>query len=266
MILADLEIDGEVRQVIMQAPKNGFFYVVDRATGKLISAEPFIPVNWASHIDLDTGRPVETPGARYEIEQKVIFPGAWGGHNWHPMTYSPDTGLVYIPIIGTSESFANPEEFEFFDNQLNTAIDWKTVSAVPEEEIAANPYVSARVSAWNPVTQREVFRIDSGSGWNAGLLSTAGNLIFQGEGSGEFAAYRADDGKTALVRPCRHRHPGSADKLCSRWRTVRRGRWRLGRESRLVRRRSRAESRAAGNRQGACVQAGTVTSRFLPRP
>jgi PQQ-dependent dehydrogenase (methanol/ethanol family) len=194
MILADLEIDGEMRQVIMQAPKNGFFYVVDRVTGKLISAEPFIPVNWASHIDLDTGRPVETPGARYEIEQKIIFPGAWGGHNWHPMTYSPDTGLVYIPIIGSSESFANPGEFEFFDNHLNTAIDWQTVADVPAEDVAEKPYVSARVSAWDPVTQEERFRIDSGSGWNAGLLSTAGNLVFQGEASGEFAAYKADDG------------------------------------------------------------------------
>jgi PQQ-dependent dehydrogenase (methanol/ethanol family) len=195
MILADFAIDGEMRRVIMQAPKNGFFYVVDRATGKLISAEPFIPVNWASHVDLDTGRPVETPGARYEIEQKVIFPGAWGGHNWHPMTYSPLTTLVYIPIIGTSESYASPEEFEFFDNQMNNAIDWKTVSEVPAEEIESNPSITARVSAWDPVSQREVFRIDSGSGWNAGLLSTAGNLIFQGEGSGEFAAYNSVDGR-----------------------------------------------------------------------
>lgn len=194
MILADLVIGGEERKVIMQAPKNGFFYVIDREDGEFISGDPFVPVNWASHIDSETGRPVETEGARYVAGEKVIFPGAWGGHNWHPMTYSPQTGLVYIPLIGNSEWFANPQEFTFFDNQLNTALDWETVAAAPHEDIVEAPIVLARVSAWDPVERREVFRINSGSNWNAGLLSTAGNLIFQGEGSGEFAAYRADDG------------------------------------------------------------------------
>jgi quinohemoprotein ethanol dehydrogenase len=194
MILADLVIDGETRQVIMQAPKNGFFYVIDRASGELISAEPYVPLNWATHVDPETGRPVETPGARYELEQKVIFPGAWGGHNWHPMSFSPQTGLVYIPVIGTSEWFANPENFNFFQNHLNTALDWEAVANASAEEVARNPSILARVSAWDPVRQREVFRIDSGDGWNAGLLSTAGNLVFQGDGNGEFAAYRADDG------------------------------------------------------------------------
>ena len=194
MILADLVIDGETREVIMQAPKNGFFYVIDRASGDLISAEPYVPLNWATHVDIETGRPVETPGARYELEQKVIFPGAWGGHNWHPMSFSPQTGLVYIPVIGTSEWFANPENFNFFRNHLNTALDWEAVASASAEEVARNPSILARVSAWDPVRQREVFRIDSGDGWNAGLLSTAGNLVFQGDGNGEFAAYRADDG------------------------------------------------------------------------
>ena len=194
IILADLQIAGEDRQVLMQAPKNGFFYVIDRATGDLISAEPYVPLNWATHVDLDSGRPVEVPGSRYVDAHSIIFPGAWGGHNWHPMTFSRQTGLVYIPVIGTSEAFANPEEFAFFDSHLNTTVDWKTVAEVPAEEIAAGPIVTARVSAWDPVRQEEVFRIDSGSGWNAGLLSTAGNLIFQGEASGEFAAYRADNG------------------------------------------------------------------------
>jgi len=194
MILADLTIDGEDRKVLMQAPKNGFFYVVDRETGEFISGEPFVPVNWASHIDPGSGRPVETPGARYVAGEKVIFPGAWGGHNWHPMTYSPQTGLVYIPLIGNSEWFANPTEFTFFDSHLNTAVDWETVMAAPLEAIEESPLVLARVSAWDPVRQEEVFRIDSGSNWNAGLLATAGNLIFQGEANGEFAAYRADNG------------------------------------------------------------------------
>ncbi len=195
MILADLEIDGLSRKVLMQAPKNGFFYVVDRETGELISAEPYIALNWATHVDVESGRPVEVPGARYEKAKTIVFPGAWGGHNWHPMSFSPQTGLVYIPVIGASEVFANQQDFTFFETHLNTAIDWETVANVPAEEIAKHPAVSARVSAWDPVNQREVFRVDSGNGWNAGLLSTGGNLLFQGEASGEFAAYRADDGE-----------------------------------------------------------------------
>jgi quinohemoprotein ethanol dehydrogenase len=99
MILAELEIDGRERNVIMQAPKNGFFYVLDRETGELLSAKNFMPVNWATHIDMKTGRPVEVQGARYDDTGSAmkITPGPGGAHNWHPMSYSPDTGLVYIP-------------------------------------------------------------------------------------------------------------------------------------------------------------------------
>ena len=195
MILADIEISGAERKVLMQAPKNGFFYVIDRETGKPISAEPFVPLNWATHVDLETGRPVETPGARYVDEHKVIFPSSWGGHNWHPMSYSPMTGLVYIPAIGGPEAFANPSDFTYHPNQLNTGINYERVAALPDSEYEDLPQINVRISAWDPVTQQERFRIDSGSGWNAGVLSTAGNLIFQGEGSGEFAAYRADTGE-----------------------------------------------------------------------
>jgi len=195
MILADLNIGGTERKVIMQAPKNGFFYVIDRATGEFISGDPFIAVNWATHIDPETGRPVEVPGARYEDSHAIVFPGAWGGHNWHPMSYSPQSGLVYIPLIGNSEAFASPDEFTFTGNQLNTAVDWKTVASVSADEIATHPIISARVSAWDPIARKEVFRIESGNGWNAGLLSTAGNLVFQGEANGEFEAYRATDGE-----------------------------------------------------------------------
>jgi quinohemoprotein ethanol dehydrogenase len=194
MILADLRIDGENRQVLMQAPKNGFFYVIDRTNGELISANPYVAVNWATHVDLDTGRPVEVAGARYEDNHSIIYPNAWGGHNWQPMSFSPLTGLVYIPLIGGPDVFANLEEFNFEDRHLNTGLDNHVVAAVSPEELAEYPTAEVRVSAWDPVKQEEVFRIDSGNGWNAGILSTAGNLIFQGEASGEFAAYRADDG------------------------------------------------------------------------
>ncbi len=195
MILADLEIAGEIRKVLMQAPKNGFFYVIERETGELISAEPYVAVNWATHVDPETGRPVEVPGVRYEKQHSVIFPSSWGGHNWHPMSYSPLTGLVYIPVIGMPEVFAHSEDFVFFERQLNTGIDTEIVAGVPADELAAYPQVTVRISAWDPIRRKEVFRIDSGNGWNAGVLSTAGNLLFQGEASGEFAAYRADTGE-----------------------------------------------------------------------
>ena len=195
MILADLEIGGARRKVLMQAPKNGFFYVLDRESGKLISAEKYIPLNWATHVDLETGRPVEVPGARYEANYKVIFPSSWGGHNWHPMSYSPLTGLVYIPLLGGPEAFANAGNFAFVPNHLNLGTDAQTIAQVTADEFAEHPEIRVRVSAWDPVSQREVFRIDSGSAWNAGVLSTAGNLLFQGEASGEFAAYDATNGE-----------------------------------------------------------------------
>ena len=97
MMLADLTIGGRARKVIMQAPKNGFFYVLDRATGELLSADKYVEVNWASHVDMKTGRPVEIPGADYEDEGTYIRPGPLGGHNWQAMSFSPKTGLVYIP-------------------------------------------------------------------------------------------------------------------------------------------------------------------------
>ena len=99
MILADIEINNEPRKVIMQAPKNGFFYVIDRTNGDFISAEAYVPMNWATHVDPETGRPVESPAGNYANDSKRVKPGPLGGHNWHPMSYHPETGLVYIPAL-----------------------------------------------------------------------------------------------------------------------------------------------------------------------
>ncbi|MDH5344642.1 MAG: PQQ-dependent dehydrogenase, methanol/ethanol family [Gammaproteobacteria bacterium] len=195
MILADIDFGAGVQKVLMQAPKNGFFYVLDRRTGKLLSADAYVPLNWASHVDLETGRPVELEGARYEENYKVIFPSSWGGHNWHPMSFSPLTGLVYVPLMGQPEAFANGRNFAFLENHLNLGTDYAVQAAVTAEEFAEHPDLMVRISAWDPVAGKEVFRIDSGSAWNAGVLSTAGNLVFQGEAGGEFAAYAADTGR-----------------------------------------------------------------------
>jgi PQQ-dependent dehydrogenase (methanol/ethanol family) len=126
MILADIEIAGELRKVIMQAPKNGFFYVLDRQTGEFLSAENYMPVNWATHIDPDTGRPVETEFARYDEtgEAVKIIPGPGGAHNWQPMSYSPDTGLVYIPAKQEPNVYFLDEGFSYrsFGVNLGTNI------------------------------------------------------------------------------------------------------------------------------------------------
>ena len=108
MVLADIEWRGEPRKVLMQAPKNGFFFILDRESGELLSAEPFVPVNWATHYDLETGRPVEVPEARYLDEPFMLRPSGLGGHNWHAMSFNPETGLVYLPAL----DFAVPGPLE----------------------------------------------------------------------------------------------------------------------------------------------------------
>jgi len=198
MILADLEIEGEPRKVIMQAPKNGFFYVLDRETGEFISAEAYNTVTWASHVDPDTGRPVETAGARYEDKATgVHFPAPIGAHNWHPMSYSPATGLVYIPAQDVPFIYKSAENFSFKPGYWNTGTD--NLAAVlpddPTEKAAVLGAISGHISAWDPVTQTERWRVAHQGAWNGGMLSTAGNLLFQGNASGELVAYRADSGE-----------------------------------------------------------------------
>ena len=197
MILADLEIDGQPRKVLMQAPKNGFFYVLDRQTGELISAENYVATNWASHVDQTTGRPVEMPGARYEIEPHLTLPAPFGGHNWHPMSFNPATGYVYFAAQEIPWTYAKDGNFQFFRGQWNTAQD-TFVADLPSElgdlaAVAAN--VRGHLVAWDPVNQREAWRHQHVSAWNGGTLSTGGNLVFQGNVIGEFVAYAADDGE-----------------------------------------------------------------------
>ncbi len=198
IIVAELEIGGEQRKVVMQAPKNGFFYVLDAATGRLISAENFVPVNWATHIDIETGRPVEIPGSRYDETgvPAIIQPGPQGGHNWHPMSFSQKTNLVYIPTREQFMGYVPETDFIRSERGWNTGTDFAAGGAVVA---AAAPNIPDRKSyllAWDPVNQVEVWRAD----WEhpsetAGVLSTAGGLVFQGNFGGEFIAYRDDTGE-----------------------------------------------------------------------
>ena len=197
IVLADLKVDGKKIKALMHAPKNGFFYVIDRATGKLVSAEPFADVNWASKIDLATGRPVENPAARYEENAALVTPGPFGAHNWPPMSYNPATGYVYIPTIHQVLRYS--DDTVDLDNWASPAWD----ASAPTEglgvatEITGNRSDGARgtLQAWDPVEQKQVWEVELAALWNPGTLTTAGNLVFQGRADGDLAAYNAATGE-----------------------------------------------------------------------
>ncbi len=199
LALATLEVDGRPRKVIMQAAKNGYFYVLDRVTGQLLSARNFVPVNWSRGIDPETGRPEVNPQAIYDVTGKVWIgePGAGGGHNWQPMSFSPATGLVYIPAQELPFPYLMDPTFEPQELATNMGIDQATTSLPDDPTARAQALAGLKgyLSAWNPVTQREVWRVTLKGPWNGGILSTAGNLVFEGNAAGEFVAYRASDGE-----------------------------------------------------------------------
>lgn len=227
MILAELEINGELRKVIMQAPKNGFFYVLDRTNGEFISAEPFVPVTWATHVDPESGRPVETENARYQtpsplsalspeeqiaalkampadaLDRAFHKPSPYGGHNWHPMSYSPETGLVYIPALDIPYAYGNEPRFTYEHGRWNLAIDWQLNAPTGDGDVDSKieGLVRGHISAWDPVEQKEVWRYQHAGSWNGGMLATAGNLVFQGNSGGNFAAYNAATGEQVWSTP-----------------------------------------------------------------
>lgn len=199
MILADMEVEGKARKVIMQAPKNGFFYVIDRETGEFLSGEPFVPVTWAKGIDKETGRPNIVEDAFYHKTGQAWLssPGPMGAHNWHPMSYNPNTGLVYIPAQELDFPYIADKDFKRSDLAVNLGIDLAAVALPDDQAIRDQVRKSLKGSlmAWDPVQQKEVWRVEHGGPWNGGTLSTAGNLVFQGNRNGELVAYDAADGK-----------------------------------------------------------------------
>ena len=196
IVLADLKIDGRQRKVLMHAPSNGFFYVIDRHTGKLISAEKYAKVNWAERIDLTTGRPVERPGIRYEKEPVTLYPGAWGAHNWQASSYNPITGLVYIPYIQMGFTYSNSAAAEAALTSDPERLKWR-LGIDTQLHVDPNDPMDGKGSllAWDPVTQKLRWRVDHSFFWNPGTMTTAGNLVFQGDSKGLFAAYQAATGK-----------------------------------------------------------------------
>ncbi len=201
MILADLAIDGAQRKVLMQVPKNGFFYVLDRETGKLISAQNVTEIAWATHVDLATGRPVETPAARYNLTGKPFRSthNPNGVHTWHSMAFSPQTGLVYVPIHGTPFEYGAPKEFTPVKLTTNLGADFSSNAGIDPKWAMENTY--GRLIAWDPVAQKEVWRVERAGQANGGALATAGGLVFQGTGSGQFTALDAATGKELWSAP-----------------------------------------------------------------
>ena len=193
IILTDLTIKGEKIKAMLHAPKNGFFYVINRETGKLVSAEPFAETSWASHIDMETGRPVEIPGARYETAPTMITPSPWGAHSWHAMSYSSQTGLAYIPTLHMAVGFSD----EGIDLKNWQAVEFDGGVGVNMDLDVKEPRTyPASLTAWDPAEQKQIWSIPQESFWNAGTLSTAGNLLFQGRSDGKLLAYDAKTGKT----------------------------------------------------------------------
>ena len=189
MILTDMQVGGQNHKVLLHAPKNGFFYVIDRVTGKVLSAKNYVPVNWTTGIDLKTGRPIDTPNNRYENGTFTNAPATGGAHNWQPMALDPQTGLVYLTLAEGSTTFTPEKDFKPIGiGSFNTG--------VAREHAFGKSYLSA----WNPQTQSEVWRSPFGGG---GVLATAGGLIFQGRGSvtGEMVALSAADGKPLWSYP-----------------------------------------------------------------
>jgi quinohemoprotein ethanol dehydrogenase len=196
MELADLDIQGQHRKVLITAPKNGFVYVIDRTNGKLISAEPFAKVTWASKIDLASGRPVENPLARFPNGQTfTMWPSMFGAHSWQPMAYNPKVGMVYIPVIEMGANFDDKGiDLEHWQRPTGNVVGWgvNLGTAIKDDDKING---TSSLTAWDPVNQRRVWKIPTAGPLSGGVLTTSGNLVFQGQLDGTFSAYAAPTGK-----------------------------------------------------------------------
>ncbi|TDU31722.1 quinohemoprotein ethanol dehydrogenase [Panacagrimonas perspica] len=192
IVLADLDLNGKKVKAALHAPKNGFFYVLNRANGKLLTAEKFAQANWATGIDPKTGRPIEAPGARYEDGEELIYPSPFGAHSWHAMSYSPRTGFVYIP---------KQEMPALYNDKEVRMVDWRSpyfnfdpgVGVGFGDDVPRNVAHSSLL-AWDPVKQSKAWEVPQQEFLNAGTMVTAGDVVFQGGVTGEFAAYDARNG------------------------------------------------------------------------
>jgi quinohemoprotein ethanol dehydrogenase len=201
MALADMVVDGQARKVLLQAPKNGFFYVLDRSDGKLLRANPYATVTWATHVDLETGRPVENPDLEYEKGAKWILPGPLGAHNWQAMSVDVDAGVVYIPaqdnplIYGMSEDWQQTGLYKRNPGGWNTGLEFGAIAQLFLDNIADQPTPKGYLKAFDPLTGKDKWVVEIPHYWNGGVLGTAGGLVFQGDALGYLTGYDKDTGQ-----------------------------------------------------------------------
>ena len=195
MALLDMEVDGVVRSVLLQAPKNGFFYMLDRENGELLRANPYVRQNWALGIDMETGRPVEDPDMRYDETPQWVMPSNAGGHSWQPMAVDPRRGIAYLPVQDMAAFYSLPRQFvetgrwEMVEDSMNLGVEFG-----PREDSPPQPPSRGFLKAFDPLTGEEVWRVERATAYNGGALATAGGMVFQGDGNGLLAAFDVDDG------------------------------------------------------------------------
>lgn len=198
--LADMTIDGVARKVLLQAPKNGFFYVLDRSDGKLLRAHPFVTTTWATHVDLATGRPVENPELDYTDEPKWILPGPLGGHNWQAMSVDEEQNVVYLPaqenalIYSLNKSYQETGVYKRNPGQMNLGLELGNMAQLVNTPGA--PKAHGYLKAFNPLTGEELWSVEHQHYWNGGVLATKGGIVLQGDAMGLFRAFDTRDGKT----------------------------------------------------------------------
>jgi quinohemoprotein ethanol dehydrogenase len=197
--VGSIEFDGQMRRVVMQAPKNGFFYVLDAETGEFLSGQPYITLNWAEGLDLETGRPVEQSEAVHGFDWTMITPAALGGHNWQPQSFNHKTGLMYIPI---QEGWVERSEIEGWEYTELNIEDHNYGPAVNNlgHQSRARSYADGSdapgfLVAWDPKAQEARWTVPLAGYWNGGTMTTSTGLVFQGGGDGRFVAYDADTGE-----------------------------------------------------------------------
>ena len=201
MVLTEMAVDGSQRKVLLQAPKNGFFYVLDREDGELLRAHPYGAMTWATHVDMETGRPVENPQADWEQRPQWMLPGNTGAHNWEPMAFDAGRGLAYIPTHDRPFFFAFPKDFQETGvytprlNRMNLGVATGAYRAALIEQAVEPPDAVGYLKAFNPLTGETAWRVRNRTATIGGVLATAGGLVFQGDGSGFFSAYDSDSGQ-----------------------------------------------------------------------
>ena len=201
MALADMDVDGVMRKVLLQAPKNGFFYVLDRADGTLLRAHPFATVNWASHVDLQTGRPVLNPELDYLEKARWVLPGPLGAHNWQAMSVDVEAGLVYLPTQDIPFLYTMPQDwqktglYQRRKGQWNLGVELKRVAARIVDNFDSAPASRGYLKAFDPLSGEARWTVELPHYWNGGVLASRGGLVFQGDAQGYLSAYDKDTGE-----------------------------------------------------------------------